>query len=212
MNILIVDDHSLIRMSMKIILEKRYTDAVLFEAENYKSTLKAIGQTPFDLVILDINIPGGIGTGMIREIKEGQPNTHILICSASEEEEQNALDYIRAGANGYLSKSVDESEIIAAIATVMNDKRYVSTVIQERLLNAVGVRKSTSIVKRIKRLSERENEITRLLLEGKWVKEIASILNLRSNTISTHKSRIFEKMGVDSISELRRKLGSLEEG
>ena len=211
MNILIVDDHSLVRMSMKIILEKQYNDAVLLEAENYKSTLKLVADNRLDLVILDINIPGGVGTGMIRQITEIQPNVHILICTASEEE-QTALDYIRAGAGGYLSKSVDESEIIAAISTVMNNKRYISTVIQERLLDVMGAGKSLSLVRKIKRLSARENEITRLLLAGKWVKEIASILNLRANTISTHKSRIFEKMGVDSVSELKRKLMNLEEG
>ncbi|ACT93554.1 response regulator [Dyadobacter fermentans] len=203
---LVVDDHFLVRMSMRLVLEDLYPHSIVHEAEDFEDAMSYLLNHQYDLILLDIDIPGGVGTSMIARIREHQQLVPILVCSAADEQ-FNALEYVSAGANGYLSKSAEKSETVRAIQTVMRKNRYVSEAVQERLLNAIVFQKQAR--KRptgIKSLSVREREIAELLITGKWVKEIASLLDIQSNTVSTYKARIFEKLGVDNIIELAEKI------
>lgn len=208
--ILIVEDHFMVRISLRIMLNELYGQAVPFEAENFDDALQLIANHSFELIVLDIDIPGGKGTAMIAQIRQQQPDVVILVCSAADEEKY-ALDYIGEGANGYLSKSAPQKEAMEAIATVMKRNKYVSQIVQQQLLDGVSNgSKTNSRVLLLKQLSSREHEIMKLMLEGKWIKEIAANLNLRANTVSTYKARIFEKMGVTNVFELFKKVNAAE--
>ncbi|MGN7884615.1 response regulator [Dyadobacter sp. 22481] len=206
MNILIVEDHFLVRMSMKIVLQDLYGHATIDESESFDHAVICVRGNPYDLILLDIELPGGQGTAMIGKIRQLQPEVPILVCSAADEQ-QNALAFVAAGANGYLSKTAERSETVKAILTVVKKSRYVSQAVQERLLDVVtyGKQKRTRPFG-IKSLSGREREISELLVAGKWVKEIAAHLDIQSNTVSTYKARIFEKLGVDNVIDLADKL------
>ena len=207
MRILLIEDHFLVRMSQKIVLNEVYREATIVEAESFEAGISHIQALPFDLILLDIDIPDGKSKPMIERIRQLQPGVVILMCSGADEQTQ-ALEYITSGANGYLSKSADKEEIITAITTVMKKHRYVSPAVQERLLEAASTsNRSGKGLKVVKGLSVREKEVMHMLLKGKWVKEIALDLNLRANTISTFKARIFQKMGVSNVIELAKKVG-----
>lgn len=208
--ILIVEDHFMVRISLKIMLNELYRQAVPFEAENFDEALQLIASHRFELIMLDIDIPGGQGTAMIAQIRQQQPEVVILVCSAADEEKY-ALDYIAQGANGYLSKSAPKNEAMAAITTVMKRNKYVSQIVQQQLLDGVSNGRGTnSRTLLLRQLSSREHEILQLMLEGKWIKEIAAALDLRANTVSTYKSRIFDKMGVTNVFELFKKVNAAE--
>lgn len=206
MNILIVEDHFLVRMSIKIVLQELYSQARIDESESFDHAVSRIRENPYDLILLDIELPGGLGTAMVSRIRQFQPEVPVLVCSAADEQ-LNALAFITAGANGFLSKTAEKSETIKAIVTVVKRSRYVSQAVQERLLDVVsfGKQKRTRPFG-VKSLSGREREIAELLVAGKWVKEIAAHLDIQSNTVSTYKARIFEKLGVDNVIDLAGKL------
>lgn len=205
--ILLIEDHFLVRMSQKIVLSEVYREATIAETESFEAGISHIQASSFDLILLDTDIPDGKNRQMIERVRELQPGVVILMCSGADEQTQ-ALEYITSGANGYLSKSADKEEMITAVTTVMKKNRYVSPAVQEKLLETVSTGKQSGKgPKVVKGLSVREKEVMHMLIKGKWVKEIASDLNLRANTISTFKARIFQKMGVSSLIELARKVG-----
>lgn len=204
MKTLIVDDHFLVRNSLKLLLENTYSNVDCIEADNYYDALPHFVDPEIKLIILDIDIPGGIGTGMVTEIRNRRDDVRILICSAADEK-LFALNYIIAGADGYLIKSADEQEVLKAVSMVLKGMRYVSYVVQERLLEVLKEKTKQSKPQTTGHLSNREKQVMELLLEGKWNKEIAAILNLQSNTVSTLKTRIFKKLGVTNLFELAKK-------
>lgn len=206
MNILVVEDHFLVRMSMKIVLQELYSQASIDESESFDHALGRVRDHPYDLILLDIELPGGLGTTMVSKIRQLQSEVPILVCSGADEQ-RNALAFITAGANGFLSKTAEKPETIKAIVTVVKKSRYVSPAVQERLLDVVtyGNQKSKGL-SGFKSLSGREREISEMLVAGKWVKEIAAHLDIQSNTVSTYKARIFEKMGVNNLVDLANKM------
>jgi DNA-binding NarL/FixJ family response regulator len=141
---------------------------------------------------------------MVTEIRKRRNDVRILICSAADEQ-IFALDYIMAGADGYLTKSANEQEVVKAVSTVLKGMRYVSYVVQERLLEVPNEKTRQPGPQTREGLSNREKQVMDLLLEGKWNKEIAATLNLQSNTVSTFKTRIFKKLGVTNLFELAKK-------
>ncbi|MHA4742066.1 response regulator [Dyadobacter sp. MSC1_007] len=203
MKVLIIDDHFLVRNSLKFMLENAYSNVVCIEADNYYNARPHFIDPEIQLIILDIDIPGGTGTGMVTEIRSQNDDVRILICSAADEE-LLAMDYVMAGADGYVPKSADEQEAMNAVSMVLKGKRYVSPAIQTRLLDMFSA-KSRQRPRTTTRLSTREKQVLDLLLEGKWIKEIAAALNLRANTVSSFKTRIFTKLGVTNLFELAKK-------
>lgn len=197
-NILIVDDHPVIRTGVSIILEEKFKHLNIATTENYTETLLFLSSTKIDLIILDINIPGGKNTAMIQEIKNIQPNVKILIFSVYEEE-THACPYIIAGANGYLNKLSDRKKIVAAVDAVLKTGNYLTADIIDALINASAGKESLNP---LDKLSKRELEISELLIKGDGNIEIANKLNIQLTTVSTHKNKIFSKLKIKNIIEL----------
>jgi len=192
--ILIADDHYVVRVGTAIILED--SQYIVDHVENYMQLLEMIKKTPFDMVILDIEMPGTKFELMIGEIKELIPHTKILVFTAHKE--NLALNYINYGADGYLHKACSEKRILEAIETIFNHGYFYP---QELLHNFVNNTSKRSRVPQ-DRLSERELQVYNFLIEGYGILEISNTLNIHMSTVSTHKKRIFEKLEVNSIAKL----------
>lgn len=200
--ILIADDHSVVRMGMKFLLSNMYTRTDIQQAATFMEVMELMNQTSFDLIILDINIPGGSNLEMIDAIRKKHPNILILIFSGLDEQ-LYALRYLEAGANGFLSKNSSDEEHKIAIYSVLSSGKYLSRKVQDKLLISAFEKKPLNP---FDNLSSREMQIMLLLAQGKWTKEIATILNLKLSTISTFKARIFEKLDVNNSVDLFKKL------
>lgn len=179
-----------------------YPDAAITETATFDEALEQLQTGVFDLLLLDLHLPGGDHTQMIDVVKQRQPNLSILIFS-SYDEHIYALRYLKAGAQGYLNKNAGNDAIKTAIRQVLNGQRYLSPQVQDKLLNNhLQPQQATAGAP----LSKREKEVMELLVTGAGGAEIKNALNIRSSTISTHKARIFEKMEVSNIVELAAKI------
>lgn len=202
-NILIADDHAIVRYGIALILKDLFPQATIKEAETFDKALKLFNNETFDLLLLDIHIPGGDDLKMIDAIKFRQPQIRILIFSGYDEQ-VFAIPYLQAGALGYLSKQAPEEEIRLALKTVSTNKIYLSNIIKEHLLNQM-LHKKTTETNPLQQLSGREIEVMKLLIKGMSVIKIAETLSLRLSTVSTYKARIFEKLNVSNVIELVEK-------
>lgn len=196
--ILIVDDHLVVRTGVSIILEEKLKNISISTTENYSETLALLKKKNFDLIILDINIPGGRNTAMIQELKNIQPEVKILIFSVYEEE-THACPYIIAGANGYLNKLSDKKELINAVEIILKTGSFLTANI---LSNLIKVSTNKESMDPLDKLSKREKEISELLIQGDGNIEIANKLNIQLTTVSTHKNKIFSKLRIKNIVEL----------
>lgn len=192
-NILIADDHDIVLVGTSIILESKIKDAVIDQAEDYPETLEKISRKKYDLVILDINMPESKNKKMITEIKALDPDIKILIFSAYEEE--IAVQYIKQGANGYISKLSKSEEISDAVTKIFSEGYYYPSGIVNQLI-------SESPLDSIKKLSEREYEIFTLMVKGNGNLEISNKMNIQMPTISTYKKRIHKKLKTNNIADL----------
>ncbi|ALR30764.1 LuxR family transcriptional regulator [Chryseobacterium sp. IHB B 17019] len=191
--ILIADDHDIVLVGTSIILESRIQNVSIDQAEDYPKTLEKISRQKYDLVILDINMPESKNKKMISEIKMLDPDIKILIFSAYEEE--IAVQYLKEGANGYISKLSKSDEISDAVNKILSDGYYYPSGIINQLLNE-------SPLDSIKNLSEREYEIFILMVEGNGNLEISNKMNIQMPTISTYKKRIHKKLKTNNIADL----------
>lgn len=196
--ILIVDDHLVVRAGVSIILRKEFEDIEVTEASSYPEALSQINNQVFDLIILDINLPGGKSTTMIYEIKAILPSVKILMFSAHEEEIY-ALRYLNSGAHGYLNKLSNESLIIEAIRSIRLKGDFISHHLLQKMEDQ---KKDQSPINPFEKLSTREMEICKLLIKGEGNLEISNALDIQMSTVSTYKSRIFEKLKVNNLAEL----------
>jgi two-component system, NarL family, invasion response regulator UvrY len=204
--VLIVEDHFLTSTGLRILMNEIVEGAEIYESVSFEGAIQACIAREIDLIILDIDIPGGTGAEMVTRFKSIRPQVKILVCTGFDESEY-AIEYIAAGAYGFAPKSLERPQMRLAVETVLNDKRYVSETVQQQLLEGIFQRKGeASMSSKVPLLSVREEEVLKLILEGKWRKEIASILNINPNTVSTYKARILEKMKVSTIFELAQKL------
>ena len=196
--ILIVDDHVVVQTGVSIILEETFPDCKISTTENYSETLALLSERKIDLIILDINIPGGKNTEMVKEIKNIHPLVKVLIFSVYNAE-THACAYIMAGADGYLNKLSDKEQITSAVDSIFKNGSYLPSEILQNLIK-ISTNKENSNT--IDKLSKREKEITKLLLEGEGNIEIANKLNINLTTVSTHKNKIFSKLKIKNIIEL----------
>ncbi|WP_439556697.1 response regulator [Dyadobacter sp.] len=202
--ILLVEDHSIVRMGVKLLIEDFMNPVSVVESGSFNETLRHLQSRFFDLVILDIKIPGGEGFNMIGKIRSIQSKVKILIFS-SQDEELYALHYYKAGASGYLPKDASNDELEKAITAVLSGGTYISKVVQHQLVSNSMLEKDHK-QSPLEILSSRELEIMDMLLVGKWTKDIATDLNIKESTVSTYKARIFEKLNVTNILELFKKV------
>lgn len=196
--ILIVDDHLVVRNGVAMVLEKQIEDVIIANAENFFEAIALLKEDFFDLIILDINIPGGKSTEMITDLRAIQPSVKILVFSAHEEE-QYALKYISAGANGYLNKLCSEEKMMFAINSIFESSTYVSSELVNKLLKEKVGKKN---INPRDVLSKRELQIAELLINGNGNLEISNMLNIHMSTVSTYKARVFEKLKINNLVEL----------
>lgn len=194
------DDHSMITKSLSFILKDMYSTAEIFQINNIAGIIKILNTTEIHLLLLDISFPDGDTLKIIPTLKKIQPELKILIFSGHEEDIY-AMRYINAGANGYLSKLSTEDEIKNAISEVLNTGKYFSRNLQDKIMDNYIFNKPSNL---LEQLSNRELEIARLLTEGYGNTEICNELNLQKSTVSTYKTRIFEKLEINSVPDLIR--------
>jgi DNA-binding NarL/FixJ family response regulator len=199
--ILIVDDHLVVKTGVAIILKNQIDDLDFSYASNFPEMVEVINEAIFDLIILDINIPGGKQTEMIADIRSVQPNVKILIFSAHDEEFY-ALRYIHAGADGYLNKLSGEDKIIEAVSSIIKFGKYLTNEILNKLNDSALLKE---IFNPFDKLSKREFEIVQLLIKGEGNLEISNKLEIQMSTVSTYKNRVFEKLKINNLVELIEK-------
>jgi len=198
MKILIADDHAMMRSGLKLLLGETYKEAEFGEADDSQQALAvALGQS-WDLVILDISMPGRGGLDVLKEFRTQRPKTPVLILSMYAEP-QFAERAFRAGATGYITKASAGNELLMAVERVLAGRRYVSAALAEYLVSVLGNQPGGLLHTR---LSAREFEILRFIASGKAVKEMAAELSLSGSTISTYRARILEKMNMRNNAEL----------
>ena len=196
--ILIVDDHLVVRNGVAMVLEKQIEDVAISNAENFFDAVAVLKEVSFDLIILDINIPGGKSTEMISDIRAIQPSVKILVFSAYEEE-QYALKYISSGANGYLNKLCSEEKMMFAINSIFESSTYISADLVNKLVER---RVNKEQINPLEVLSKREFQIAELLINGNGNLEISNKLDIHMSTVSTYKARVFEKLKISNLVEL----------
>lgn len=207
-NVLIAEDHAVVRIGTKMLLKRFRPEATVVGVDNFTDVINSLKEQSFDLIILDINMPGGNNLKMIETIRVYQPGIYILVFS-SYDEQMYALPYLQAGADGYLSKESPEEEFESALEKVESDRKYLSPSLQENTIsNFLANGKKT--VDPITTLSKREMDVANLLVKGYGTAEIGNMLNLQLSTVSTFKSRIFNKLDVKNIVELITKMSMVQ--
>ncbi len=198
MNILLADDHSIIRTGLKLLITNYIPHCVIDEAGDGDEALKKIKAKDYQLIVLDVSMPGTDSFGLVSNIISIKAEANILMFTMNAEEIY-AKKYLQLGAKGYLNKISSEEEIKKAIDNVRNGKRYISPLLSESLAEeALGKRSDNPFDK----LSPREFEIVMYLIKGKSSSEICNTLNLQTSTVGTHKSRIFEKLNCTNIVDI----------
>jgi two-component system, NarL family, invasion response regulator UvrY len=196
--VLLVDDHAVLRRGVRAILEDHFPGVVVAEASNGNEALAALADT-YDVVVLDLSMPGRSGLDLLSEIKHRQPKLPVLIMSLYGEE-QYAVRALRAGASGYLTKAAAPEQLVGAITKVIRGGRYISESLADRLAADLGVPASTPH----ERLSDREFDVMRGIASGRTVGEIATQMHLSVKTVSTYRTRLLDKMGMSTNAELTR--------
>ena len=197
-NFLLADDHSLIRQGVVFIIEEMELDCEIYQASNLHQTLEFINKFPIDIAIIDANFPDGNSLNVLPEIKKISSDTKILIFTGIDEGPQS-LKYLTAGANGFLSKMNDEEEIKNAILKMVNSGAYISPITQALLIDSI---RNPAVSNPLLLLTERELQIAKMYAEGQGNLEIANSLDVKQNTVSTLKKRIFDKLEIENIVEL----------
>lgn len=192
--VLIADDHHVVRVGTAMFLKTEFKDISIEYAANYNEVKQKVKSTIFDLLILDIDMPGTLYKAMIKDLKAIQGDMKILIFSTYKN--GIALQYIQEGADGFLNKLSDESSLIKSVKSIFEEGySYPMEVIHHRMKNS-GEKAVTEI------LSEREFQVFEQLAKGNGNIEIASILGIQIPTVGTYKKRIYEKLKVNNVIDL----------
>ncbi len=195
---LLADDHSLIRQGLEFMIEDTGIEANILHASNLKQALEIITEKEIDIAIFDAHFPDGNSLTIIPEVKKIRPEIKILIYSGIDEQTQ-ALKFINAGADGFLSKLSEEEDIKIALQKIHDTGEYISVTTQALLMNSM---RNPSLANPLLQLTERELQIAEMYAKGLGNLEIANQLDIKQNTVSTLKKRIFDKLKVDNILEL----------
>jgi two-component system, NarL family, invasion response regulator UvrY len=198
MRILIADDHAVVRRGLKQILAEAFKGVVFGEATNSQEALERVWKEPWDVMILDLTMPGRSGLDVLKEVKRERPKLPVLILSMHPED-QFAVRLLKAGASGYMTKESAPDELVGAVNKVIAGGRFVSVTLAEKLASLI-VHDVT--VSPHENLSDREFLILRLIASGKTVSGIARDLSLSVKTVSTYRARLLEKMCMTSNAEL----------
>lgn len=198
--LLLVDDHSIVRQGLRRILEPITREWEITEAGNGFEALDWLHRQPFRMAIVDLSMPGMSGIELIRRIRADHPAMAVLVLSMHAEE-QYALRAFRAGANGYVTKDSVGEELIAAVRKVAGGGTFVTAKLAERMVQHVS---GAALAPRHHQLSDREFDVLQRIVAGQRLTDIADALHLSIKTVSTHKSRILEKLQLPNMSALIR--------
>ena len=198
--IVLCDDHAIVREGLKGILGAQPDFMVIGEASDGHEVMKRVRELDFDVLLLDMSMPGKSGVELIKLVKAEKPKLRILVLTMHEEH-QYAVRAIRAGASGYLTKEGASAQLVTALRKVAGGGAYISAEVAEQL--ALGAMPDANAAPH-ERLSDREFQVFRLIAEGKSVSDIAERLNLSVKTVSTHKSNILHKLDASTTGELIR--------
>lgn len=196
--ILIVDDHAIVRAGLKQILADVTDMTVAGEAGSGQEALNCIRTGQWDVLLLDISLPGRNGLEVLNLVRQEKPHLPVLILSIYPED-QYAVRMLRAGAAGYLTKESAPDQLVEAIRKVAQGGRYISPALAERL--AAELDASTEKPRHMS-LSDREFQIFRAIAAGKAVSEIATELSISTKTVSTYRARVLDKMGMTKNAEI----------
>jgi DNA-binding NarL/FixJ family response regulator len=196
----LVDDHTIVRKGLKQILEQNKEIEVSGEAKNASEMFKMLKTENFDVIVLDISLPGRSGIDALKQLKDLVPDLPVLILSMHPPE-QYALRVMKAGASGYLTKESAPDELITAVEKISRGKKYINNELAEELANYVNgnVPKYPH-----SKLTDREFEVMKSIIKGKSLTHIAEELSLSVKTISTYRRRVLNKLNLKNNSELIR--------
>lgn len=199
-NILIADDHGIVRLGLSLMIKKLRPQASINEVDDYQKVLETIKKKAYDLIILDINMPNGSFQETLEIIKIKSPKTKVMVFS-SQDENLYAIRYLKMGADGFLHKLAPEGVIKKALEKMLDKGSYVSEEVKDAMVfNTLN--KNLPVDNPLEMLSDREIEIAEQLIKGIPLKDISNELNLHASTVSTYKTRIFKKLDIQSIPEL----------
>ena len=198
--VLIADDHAVVGRGLIDILRRELPDLACGEAENAEQVISAVGRESWDLLILDISMPGPSGLDVLRKVRAEHPQLPVLVLSMYPED-QYGRRVLQAGAAGYLTKSSAADELITAVRRILGGRRYVSANLAERLAVDLQAKSDKPLHDA---LSNREFEVMRLIAGGKTNSEIADLLSVSDKTVSTYRTRIFDKLQLRTTADLVR--------
>jgi two-component system invasion response regulator UvrY len=198
--LLVADDHAIVRKGIEQIIAETADIVVSAEARNGQEVIEKAAKNVYDLVLLDIAMPGRDGLEVLKELKKNRPKLAVLMLSMYPEE-QYAIRALRSGAAGYLTKESAPDELIAAIRKVSAGGKYISSSLAEKIAHKLGDQSDMPLHEQ---LSDREYQILIMLASGKTLTEIADELALSVKTISTYRARLLSKMNMKSNAEITR--------
>ena len=196
--VVIADDHAIVREGIKRILDGQEGIEIAGEATNGHEALERVREGGFDILLLDLSMPGRSGIELIKQVKDESPKLRVLVLTMHEED-QYAVRAIRAGASGYLTKESAPGQLVSAIRRLAEGRLYISANVAEQLALDVQPRGGEEPHRH---LSDREFEVFQLLVSGRSISEIAGQLHLSVKTVSTHRTRILQKMEMKTNAEL----------
>jgi len=196
--ILLVDDHNIVRTGLRNLIELEKDLEVAGEASNGVEALKLVRANSYDIIVMDISMPDKNGVDTLHDLKHVAPDLPVMILSGYAEQ-QYALNLMRSGCKGYLSKDADSDEIIKAIRTICNGRRYISAELAELMASEMSHPSEKQLHET---LSDREFQVFFKLAGGLSATEIGDELNISVKTVSTYRTRILEKMSLKNNADL----------
>ena len=200
MNILIADDHAIVRKGLVQLLREGYPSVNISEAVNSAEAIEMAKKNNFDVILLDISMPGRNGIETLKQLRVDGVKSPILMLSMHPEA-QYAIRCLKAGAWGFINKETATEELLGAVQKVLTGKKYITDAVAEMLADGVSVRAGKPLHEL---LSDREMQVLQQIASGKTVSEIAENIFLSVNTISTYRARILEKLQLGNNAELTR--------
>ena len=200
MKVLITDDHAIVRKGLIQLLREGYPEVVVMEAMNSNETLDYLHKNSFDVILLDISMPGRNGMDTLKQLRAEGVRTPVLMLSMHPES-QYAIRCLKAGASGFINKESATEELLIAVEKVLSGKKYITASLAEKLADSMMTPEAKPLHET---LSDREMEVLQQIAAGKTVSEIADSISLSVNTISTYRSRILEKLQLNNNAEITR--------
>jgi two-component system invasion response regulator UvrY len=200
MKFLVADDHAIVRKGLVQILSDEFPAAVIKEVSNSREVMEEVGKETWNVILLDISMPGRNGIETLKQIRAEGIKVPVLMLSMYSEE-QYAVRVLKAGASGFLNKETATEELLEAVHKVLSGRKYITPSVAEQLIDTIGEREERPAYKL---LSDREMQVLQYIAAGKTVSEIAEEVSLSVNTISTYRTRILDKLNLNNNAEITR--------